>query len=313
MRSLRVILLAAFFWSSLDVVAVRSLPQNACTADFPNQVSRARYYSPQVGRFWSIDSHEGVLEDPLSLHKYLYCQGNPVNGIDPTGHEGDFISTLVSTAINGALTSMAISAPFRAYSAAKRFQAGVDLATVAYDFTIGELTDGAIGAALPGLFSIGSRIAPIARVVQAGGQVVGRAANSVWSLGSIARGRLIEQTILGRMPSTLQAGLKNFPVIDDFYQGIASSIKSIDLLANTYQNTAALTSKIMRDAWKLSEFQGASLGGYSVAAGQIEKRVLVVAVEEGAATAAQGEALAQVVRQAQATYPNVQVVIKTMR
>ena len=273
----------------------------------------ARWWDPNLGRFVTLDTDEGQQEDPLSLHKYLYCQANPVNMVDPTGRDGSYVETLSATMIQGALYSMGISAPFRGYTAVKRFQAGADLASVAYDFSIGELTDAAVGAALPGLFSVGSRIAPIARIFQAGGQVVGRAADSVWNLGSIARGRLIEQTILGRMPSTLQAGLKNFPVIDDFYQGVASSIKSIDLMAKTYQNTAALTSKIMRDAWKLSEFQGASLGGYSVAAGQIQERVLVVVVENGAATAAQGEALAQAVRQAQATYPSVKVMIKSMQ
>lgn len=39
------------------------------------------------GRFWSQDSFEGHNEEPLSLHKYLYGHGNPVNNIDPTGFE----------------------------------------------------------------------------------------------------------------------------------------------------------------------------------------------------------------------------------
>ena len=45
------------------------------------------YLNPNTGRFWSMDSHQGSSEDPLSLHKYLYCQGNPIMGIDPSGHE----------------------------------------------------------------------------------------------------------------------------------------------------------------------------------------------------------------------------------
>jgi len=46
---------------------------------------RARYYKPDSGRFWTMDSYEGNSEDPLSLHKYLYCQNDPVNGSDPSG------------------------------------------------------------------------------------------------------------------------------------------------------------------------------------------------------------------------------------
>jgi RHS repeat-associated protein len=47
---------------------------------------RARYYSPQIGRFWTMDKYEGNNQDPLSLHKYLYSQANPVNQTDPSGH-----------------------------------------------------------------------------------------------------------------------------------------------------------------------------------------------------------------------------------
>jgi hypothetical protein len=33
-----------------------------------------------------MDSDRGINEDPLSLHKYLYAENGPVNGIDPSGH-----------------------------------------------------------------------------------------------------------------------------------------------------------------------------------------------------------------------------------
>ncbi len=48
---------------------------------------RARYYQPQTGRFWTMDSWEGTQTEPLSLHKYLYAHADPVNGTDPRGHE----------------------------------------------------------------------------------------------------------------------------------------------------------------------------------------------------------------------------------
>jgi RHS repeat-associated protein len=46
---------------------------------------RARYYDPDRGRFTSMDPHPGELDEPLSLHKYLYVHADPVNLIDPTG------------------------------------------------------------------------------------------------------------------------------------------------------------------------------------------------------------------------------------
>ncbi|MFP4253473.1 MAG: RHS repeat-associated core domain-containing protein [Halothece sp.] len=46
---------------------------------------RARYYDPSTGRFTSRDPFEGVQRQPLSLAKYPYAHGNPVNLTDPSG------------------------------------------------------------------------------------------------------------------------------------------------------------------------------------------------------------------------------------
>jgi len=48
---------------------------------------RARYYDPNTGRFNRLDPFFGNLNDPQSLHKYLFCHGDGINGIDPTGEE----------------------------------------------------------------------------------------------------------------------------------------------------------------------------------------------------------------------------------
>jgi RHS repeat-associated protein len=47
---------------------------------------RARYMNPASGRFWTMDSFEGVTNEPSSLHKYLYAAANPVNKTDPSGY-----------------------------------------------------------------------------------------------------------------------------------------------------------------------------------------------------------------------------------
>jgi hypothetical protein len=61
--------------------------------------SQARWMNPRTGRFHTMDSYAGDPQQPLSLHKYLYCQGDPVNGTDPTGH--DFLLGGFFQAING--------------------------------------------------------------------------------------------------------------------------------------------------------------------------------------------------------------------
>ncbi len=47
---------------------------------------RARFMNPESGRFWSMDSYEGGATDPMSLHKYVYANSDPVNGSDPSGY-----------------------------------------------------------------------------------------------------------------------------------------------------------------------------------------------------------------------------------
>ena len=56
--------------------------------------NRARYLNVSTGRFWNMDSFEGQVSDPSSLHKYLYCGASPVGCADPTGHDFDLISTV---------------------------------------------------------------------------------------------------------------------------------------------------------------------------------------------------------------------------
>lgn len=46
---------------------------------------RNRYYSPQLGTFISQDPTEGSMNDPMSLNRYAYVQGNPINHTDPSG------------------------------------------------------------------------------------------------------------------------------------------------------------------------------------------------------------------------------------
>lgn len=46
---------------------------------------RQRYYDTSSGRFTRRDTHEGRLSAPLTLHKYLYANNNPLNYTDPSG------------------------------------------------------------------------------------------------------------------------------------------------------------------------------------------------------------------------------------
>jgi len=47
---------------------------------------RARYYNTRTGSFSTKDTYLGDLMEPLSLNRYSYTWGNPVNYQDPSGH-----------------------------------------------------------------------------------------------------------------------------------------------------------------------------------------------------------------------------------
>ncbi|MBE5945166.1 MAG: RHS repeat-associated core domain-containing protein [Lachnospiraceae bacterium] len=67
---------------------------------------RARYMNPSTGTFISMDTYEGSIYDPDTLHKYLYANGNPVKYSDPTGNFfsgiGSFMATTIQTTLNNA-------------------------------------------------------------------------------------------------------------------------------------------------------------------------------------------------------------------
>ncbi|MEG3928593.1 putative Ig domain-containing protein [Microcoleus sp. T3_D1] len=70
---------------------------------------RARYYDTETGRFSGRDPFEGLLTEPLSLAKYPYVHGNPVNATDPTGL---FIDTQATLALHTALIIALAQTPY---------------------------------------------------------------------------------------------------------------------------------------------------------------------------------------------------------
>jgi RHS repeat-associated protein len=53
--------------------------------DLEQYYLRQRYYESETGRFTRRDTYSGHISDPITLHKYIYANANPVNGVDPSG------------------------------------------------------------------------------------------------------------------------------------------------------------------------------------------------------------------------------------
>jgi RHS repeat-associated protein len=73
---------------------------------------RVRVYNPGTGRFPSADPPEGHKDDPLSLHRYTYCEGNPIDRMDPNGTDGTLVELAINVGIQaglGALSGVAVN------------------------------------------------------------------------------------------------------------------------------------------------------------------------------------------------------------
>ena len=68
---------------------------------------RARYMDTSTGRFISQDSYQGSISDPVSLHKYLYANANPVTYSDPSGYMS-MAGLAVRGAVIGALSGLIV-------------------------------------------------------------------------------------------------------------------------------------------------------------------------------------------------------------
>jgi RHS repeat-associated protein len=115
------------------------------------------------------------------------------------------------------------------------------------------------------------------------------ASASPWLLNPFQRGRVIEQMLGGNLPS-------NFPTIDRFLNGIATSIKSVNLNAATYANAANLRSLLTRYVNSVAGFNGRTWAGVQITSGQITGRALEIAVPAGAATQAQQSVIQQIIQ-----------------
>ena len=195
---------------------------------------RARCYDPAIGRFLSKDPVRGIAAIPQTLNPYTYALNNPILYTDPSG---EIIPLLIFAAVGlagGILGGLG-------YYGLETWLSGNSCASWDWgEAAFWGLTGGVIGIPL----GIGAG--------WLGGLAGwwGTASTGVWSLPWWLRGQLIEDW-LGRNLA------RNFPTIDRLANGIATSIKSLNIAAPTYQDIAALTNKVQGYINTLASFQGA--------------------------------------------------------
>lgn len=126
--------------------------------------------------------------------------------------------------------------------------------------------------------------------------------NYVWNLGPVTRGRIIEAARGHNLPA-------NFRVIDRFSEdGIATSIKSVDLGSNTYHRPQTLERKIQGFIEAVAGFRGDRYAGRVIRESQITGRALDLVIPH-AGTAEQQRIIDAAVRYGQSRGVTVNVII----
>jgi hypothetical protein len=121
--------------------------------------------------------------------------------------------------------------------------------------------------------------------IAAGEAAAAEQASVAWTYGWARRGQYFDQLLRdGSLPAL-------FRTIDNFTDGIATSIKSIDLNAATYQDATRLTYRLNKYIDDLGDYEGGEMSDISVELSNITDRVLNLVVPKGSMTAIQRGAI----------------------
>jgi hypothetical protein len=127
--------------------------------------------------------------------------------------------------------------------------------------------------------------------------------SSDWKFGWAKRGQNINQKYGDpTFPS-------NYPVIDKIPDGIATSIKSIDLNAATYHKEQSLTYRIEKYVEAVREFNGADWGDKIVRSDDIAGRAVQLVVPQGSVTEAQRLVIEKALTRARQSNRPVDIII----
>jgi len=277
----------------------------------------ARFYDPGTGTFISPDP---VLDPdvPAQFNAYVYAWNNPVTNADPTGLDPSMgvcnpydqrgcQNTTSSGSSNSGPTNSGPSNSGPAVPAPEPGPAPTPVAPTAPWYGPVKLDTwqhvcemrnayscpdqdpfSAAGGILFGVIldkasmELGGKGA-----VEVGGlkflrmDAAAGAKGSIWKMGWAARGRAFEEMASGG--KLIKSS--NFPTIDMFEDGVATSIKSIDLGAPTYRNIGKLQSKLNSYVDKVSNFNGAIHAGIEIPGSHVTARALVVGVPNGVSMA----------------------------
>ncbi|HEX9063248.1 MAG TPA: RHS repeat-associated core domain-containing protein [Clostridia bacterium] len=98
---------------------------------------RARYMDTSTGTFITSDPYSGSIGNPMSLNKYLYANGSPVNFTDPTGYDslGELMTSMSLESVINSIADLSF----------------VGLRSLALNMAKNAITGSVIGGAIGGI------------------------------------------------------------------------------------------------------------------------------------------------------------------
>ena len=280
--------------------------------------SLCRYYCPTSRSYLS--------RDPLwflpGASSYAYCANDPWNRVDPLGGFWHIVAGGVIGGLVGGITA--------AVRGENIWAGALEGAVIGAAFAVNPILGGvaAFGtnvvrqgvtngwdkicwscAALQGLLTgllgwlggkalgaLGNAIVTRARgLIGVVAAVLPRWAAQPFQIANTSlRGFFVEAFRRGNLP-------KNFPVIDKWLRGVATSIKSIDPRMVTYQQIPKFRSTLNAYVKKLDLWQGQTQpwGGVAVPPSAVQQKVLEIVVPRGSLTPAHQAVIDDLVRNAQ--------------
>ena len=279
----------------------------------PSELKKKRSYRTYISRHLSPDSIVPVEGDPQALNRYAYVRNNPISLADESGHCWGIASGLRNVEfLNYSVRCENMDAALEVAAHPESTWLEWTFATSYFATETLAHTGLVVGTAIaaPACYS------GLGTVICTGGaalsnsdgdpspageiQMATQASQSAWKLNPFARGTAIDR-VFNNLGDT-------FPTIDRFKNGVATSVKSIDLGAKSYQNTSTLSSTIKGQVNQLNNFNGASFNGINITGEMIKQKELLLAIPSNA-TAAQLATIDQVTLWAMQEY---QIIVTTI-
>jgi RHS repeat-associated protein len=231
------------------------------------QYLHARYQDPILGRFLTPDTWD-VMQQGVDINRYAYAGNDPVNMSDPNGHIAlpwDELFDLASLSYDLGYTAAAgLYGTDEQYAEGKK-NLGYSLAGLALPY----VPAASLKIAAKNVDTLATGL----KYGEDGLEILG-SGKSIWSNPNIKeRGLSIERALGGRGD--------NFPVIDRVKDGVATSIKSIDLAGQTYQKNPKAFGYALKSAIRnIQSFKKRSYGGQTYEEGiDFIKKSVEVAVK----------------------------------